>query len=135
RTQIKSTHRSEDSVEAIRLAESPMQNRPDSAAAHQALGAARHIALTLDEAESEYARPLAIDPKSTVARIALADLKRSGCKAEEALALYRKQLQADANNKSARAGLVLSLLEPGKKNEADQELNKALQEKDQMRNH
>src|SRR5205823_1448428 len=124
----------EDAGEANRIAELAVQNGPDSAPAHQALGAARHIALRLDEAESEYARALAIDPKSTVARIALADLKRSAGKAEEALALYRAQLQADANNKSARAGLVLSLLELGKKNEADLELNKALQDKEQSRN-
>lgn len=124
----------EDAGEANRIAELAVQNGPDSAPAHQALGAARHIALRLDEAESEYARALAIDPKSTVARIALADLKRSSGKAEEALALYRAQLQADSNNKSARAGLVLSLLELGKKSEADQELNKALQDKEQTRN-
>ena len=124
----------EDAGEASRIAELAVQSGPDSAPAHQALGAARHIALRLDDAASEYARALAIDPKSTVARIALADLKRSAGKAEEALALYREQLQADANNKSARAGLVLSLLELGKKNEADQELNKALQDKDQTRN-
>lgn len=124
----------EDAGEANRIAELAVQNGPDSAPAHQALGAARHIALRLDEAESEYARALAIDPKSTVARIALADLKRSGGKAEEALALYRAQLLADPNNKSARAGLVLSLLELGKRNEADQELNKALQDKEQSRN-
>jgi tetratricopeptide (TPR) repeat protein len=123
----------EDAGEAGRLAELAVQNGPDLAAAHQALGAARHIALRLDEAESEYARALAIDPKSAGARISLADLKRSGGKAEEALALYREQLQADSNNKSARAGLVLSLLELGKKSEADQELNKALQDKQQTR--
>ena len=124
----------EDAGEANRIAELAVQSGPDSAPAHQALGAARHIALRLDEAESEYARALAIDPKSTVARIALADLKRSGGKAEEALVLYREQVQADSNNKSARAGLVLSLLELGKKSEADQELNKALQDKEQTRN-
>ena len=123
----------EDAGEASRIAELAVLNGPNLAPAHLALGAARHIALRLDEAESEYARALAIDPKSTVARIALADLKRSGGKTEEALSLYREQVQADANNKSARAGLVLSLLELGKKNEADQELNKALQDKEQMR--
>src|SRR2546425_464422 len=79
----------EDAGEANRIAELAVQNGPDSAPAHQALGAARHIALRLDEAESEYARALAIDPKSTVARIALADLKRSAGKAEEAPALAR----------------------------------------------
>ncbi len=124
----------EDVNEASRLAEMATQAGPDSAAAHQALGAARHIALRLDEAESEFARALTLDPKSASARIALADLKRAAGKFEEALALYREQLQADPKNNSARAGSVVSLLELGKKEEADQELNAALQDKDQARN-
>jgi tetratricopeptide (TPR) repeat protein len=124
----------EDANEASRLAELATQAGPDSAVAHQALGAARHIALRLDEAESEYARALALDPKSAGARIALADLKRAAGKFEAALALYREQLQADPKNNSARAGSVVSLLELGKKDEADQELNTALQDKDQARN-
>lgn len=122
----------EDANEAGRLAELALQSAPDSAAAHQALGAARHIGLRLEEAESEYARALALDPKSAGARIALADLRRAAGKAEEALALYREQLQADPKSNSARTGVVLSLLELGKKDEADQELNTVLQDKDQV---
>ena len=98
----------ENAKDAARLAETAIQLAPDSAAAHQALGAARHIDLRLDEAEAEYARALSIDAKSGPARIALADLKRASGKPEAALALYREQLQADANNKSARAGVVVS---------------------------
>lgn len=122
----------EDASEAGRLAELALQGAPDSAAAHQALGAARHIGLRLEEAESEYARALALDPKSAGARIALADLRRAAGKAAEALALYREQLQTDPKNNSARAGVVLSLLELGSKDEADRELNSALQDKDQV---
>jgi len=124
----------EDDGEANRLAELATQLAPESAAAHQALGAARHIALRLGEAETEYARAVALDPKSTAAKVSLADLKRAGGKFEEALALYREALQADAKNKSARAGLVLSLLELSKKDEAEQELSNALNDKDQARN-
>jgi len=80
----------EDANEANRLAELAVQLAPDSAPAHQALGAARHIALRLDEAENEYARALALDPKSAAARVALADLKRAAGKSEAALALYRE---------------------------------------------
>jgi tetratricopeptide (TPR) repeat protein len=124
----------ENAGEANRLAESAAQLAPDVAAAHQALAAARHIDLRLDEAESEYAKALSLDPKSLAARIALADLKRASGKNEEALALYREQLQADAKSNRARAGLILSLLELGKKEEAEAELNKALQDKEQARN-
>jgi tetratricopeptide (TPR) repeat protein len=124
----------EDANEAARLAELATQAGPDSAVAHQALGEARHIALRLDEAETEFARALALDPKSSGARIALADLKRAAGKFAEALALYREQLQADPKSNAALAGVVVSLLELGKKSEADQELDAALQDKDQARN-
>jgi len=90
--------------------------------------------LRLDDAEAEFARALALDPKSAGARIALANLKRANGKFEEALTLYREQLQSDPKSNAAHAGLVVSLLELGKKAEADQELNAALQDKDQSRN-
>jgi tetratricopeptide (TPR) repeat protein len=124
----------ENADEAARLAEAALQLEGDSAAAHQALAASRHIALRLDEAESEYARALAIDPKSAAARIGLADLKRAGGNAEAALALYREQLQVDSKSSPARAGMILSLFELGKKDEADAALNAALQDKDQSQN-
>jgi tetratricopeptide (TPR) repeat protein len=124
----------ENADEAARIAEAALQLTADSAAAHQALGAARHIALRLDEAESEYARALSLDPKLAAARIALADMKRAGGKPEEALALYREQLQTDAKSNTARAGLVLSLLEVGKKDEADAELKRALDDPEEARN-
>jgi uncharacterized membrane protein YgcG/tetratricopeptide (TPR) repeat protein len=124
----------ENPAEAGRIAEAAVQLAPDSAAAHQALGAARHIGLRLDQAENEYARALTLDPKSASARVALADLKRAGGKTEEALVLYREQLQADAKNNRARAGLILSLFELGRKEEAETELNSALADSDQARN-
>ena len=132
----------ENADEAGRLAEAALKVMPDSAAAHQALGAARHLALRLDEAEAEYARAVALDPKSGSARVALADLKRASGKYEEALALYREQLaiyyeklaadpkHIDPASMPARAGMVLSLLELGKKDEAETELNSALQDRD-----
>lgn len=124
----------EDAGEAGRLTELVVQATPDSSAAHQALGAVRHIALRLDEAETEYARALAIDPKSIAAKSALADMRRTSGKFDEALILYRELSQADPKNNSARAGIVLSLLELGKKDEAEAELNSAMQNKDQARN-
>ncbi len=124
----------EDVKEAARLAELATQTGPDSAAAHQALGEARHIALRLDDAEIEFARALELDPKSSGARLALADLKRGAGKFEAALAMYRDQLKADPKSNAARAGIVVSLLELGRKSEADEELNKSLSDKDLARN-
>ncbi len=124
----------EDANEANRLAELAVQTAAESAVAHQVLGAARHIALRLDDAEKEYARAVELDPKLTPAKLSLADLKRAGGKFEDALLLYREVLQADAQDKSARAGLVVSLLELGKKDEAEQELTTALNDKEQAKN-
>ena len=124
----------EDVAEANRLAELTVQNAPDMAAAHQALGAARHIALRLDDAEAEYAKAVLLDPKLTAAKLAWADLQRAAGKSEAALTAYREVSQADPKNNSAIAGGVLSLLELGRKDEANQELNTILQGADKARN-
>ncbi len=124
----------ENPTEAARIADLAIQLAPDSAAAHQTLGAARHIDLRLDEAEKEYARALELDPKLSAARVALADLKRASGKTEEALALYRALLQAEPKNNRARAGLILSLFELGKKEEAETELGNSLKDEEQARN-
>jgi len=120
--------------EANRLAELTVQTAPDLAAAHHALGAARHIALRLEDAETEYARALALNPKSLSAKLALADLKRASGQSEAALTLYREVVEANPKNNSARAGIVLSLLELNRKAEAEQELNASLQDPEKARN-
>jgi tetratricopeptide (TPR) repeat protein len=124
----------ENVPEANRLAELAVAQAPDLAAAHQALGAARHISLRLDEAEKEYARALELDPKSATAKRSLADLKRSAGKVEEALTLYRELLQSNPKDKPAFAGMVITLFESGKKDEAQQQLDAALKDKDQAQN-
>jgi tetratricopeptide (TPR) repeat protein len=124
----------EDVKEANRLAELTVQNAPEVASAHQALGAARHIALRLEDAEAEYAKALALNPKLTSAKLSLADLKRASAKSEEALALYREVLEADPKNNPARAGVVLSLLESGKQEEAVLEMNATLQDPEKANN-
>ncbi|HYJ45733.1 MAG TPA: tetratricopeptide repeat protein, partial [Pyrinomonadaceae bacterium] len=118
----------EEADEAARLSEAAIALAPDLADAHQALGAARHIALRLDDAALEYARALELDPKLMQARRSLADLRRASGKAEDALNLYREQLAADPADRSARAGVVLSLLDLGKKEEAEREMEAALKE-------
>ncbi|HEY0386094.1 MAG TPA: tetratricopeptide repeat protein, partial [Pyrinomonadaceae bacterium] len=122
----------EDGEEAARVAELVVKLAPELPAVYQALGAARHISLRLDDAITAYARALELDPKSARSRRSLADLRRATSKPEEALTLYRELLQADANDRLARAGVVLSLFDLGKKDEAERELEAAL--KDEPRN-
>ncbi|HYE64467.1 MAG TPA: tetratricopeptide repeat protein, partial [Pyrinomonadaceae bacterium] len=122
----------EEVDESARIAQLVINLAPDSASAHYSLGAAHHIALRLDEAAAEYARALELDPQLALARRSLADLRRASGKAEEALTLYREQLRADSSDKLAQTGVILSLFELGKREEAEQELAAAL--KDEPRN-
>ncbi len=116
----------EQADDATRVAELAVKLAPEMAAAHQALGAARHISLRLDDAASEYARAAELDPQSVRARMSLADLRRAQGKAEEALNIYRALLASDASNKQARTGLVLALFDLNKREEAEREMQAAL---------
>lgn len=122
----------EEGDEAARLAETVIKLAPQMSAAYQALGAARHITLRLDDAIQAYARALELAPKSARSRRSLADLRRATGKPEEALTLYRELLQAEAGDKLARSGVVLSLFDLGRREEAERELEAAL--KDEPRN-
>jgi tetratricopeptide (TPR) repeat protein len=124
--------RIEEPDEAARISEEIIKAQPEMAEAHQALGAARHVALRLDDAIKEYRRALELNPKAGGVRRSLADLLRAEGKAEEALALYREQLTENPSDKVARAGIVLSLLDLSKREEAERELEAAL--KDDPRN-
>lgn len=124
--------RIEEPDEAARISEEIIKTQPEMAEAHQALGAARHVALRLDDAITEYRRALELNPKAVGVRRSLADLLRAQGKAEEALALYREQLAENAGDKVARAGVVLSLLDLSKREDAERELDAAL--KDDPRN-
>jgi tetratricopeptide (TPR) repeat protein len=116
----------EDAVNAERLALEIVQLAPDSAAGHQALGAARHINLNLDEALAEYRKAYELDPNSPIIRRSLADMLRAVGQAEDAIALYRKQLETDKDDLVARTGLVLALLEAGQREEGEKELDAAM---------
>ncbi|MGH9882687.1 MAG: tetratricopeptide repeat protein, partial [Pyrinomonadaceae bacterium] len=118
--------------EATRLATKAIELAPNLAQAHYLLGVGLHISLRLDEAAVEYRRALELDGSLWVARRSLADLNRASGKSEEALALYREQLNSDPKDKAARSGVVLSLLDLGRAEEGEKELDAAL--KDDPRN-
>src|SRR5688500_3245494 len=117
----------EEGEEAARLARQALKLAPDMADAHRALGLGLHISLRLDEAAAEYKRALELDPNTkNPTRRSLADLNRASGKTEAALALYREQLAVDPADRAARAGVVLSLLELGRSEEGQKELDTAL---------
>ena len=115
--------------EAARVAQAALALKPEFASAHQVLGAAYRYALRLDDAASEFARAVELDPKSASARHTLAELRRATGKPEDALSLYREQLASaqiqgfsigdPVLQTAARTGVVLSLLDAGKREEAE----------------
>lgn len=118
----------EEGNEVTRLATEAVKLAPDLAEAHHILGRGLHISLRLDDASAEYRRALELDPTSKKGtRRSLADLIRASGKAEEALELYREQLKAEPSDNAARAGMVLSLFDLGRFDEANKELEAALE--------
>ncbi|HET6889993.1 MAG TPA: tetratricopeptide repeat protein, partial [Pyrinomonadaceae bacterium] len=113
---------------AARVARQAVKLAPDSAEAHHTLALALHISLRLDEAAAEYQRALDLDPNWKGTRRSLADLYRASGKTEEALSLYRAQVTAEPGDKAARAGILLSLLDMARSEEADKELAAILQD-------
>jgi tetratricopeptide (TPR) repeat protein len=122
----------EEAEQAERVALMVTKLAPEMAAAYQALGAARHIGLRLEEAMTAYKRALELDSQSVRSRRSLADLLRATGKPEEALTRYRELLQAEPKDALARTGVVLSLFDLGKRDEAERELEATL--KDEPRN-
>ncbi len=120
--------RIEHGEEAARVATQAVKLAPDSAEAHHTLAFGLHISLRLDEAAAEYQRALDLDPNWKGTRRSLADLYRAAGKGEEALSLYRMQVTAEPGDKAARAGVVLSLFDLSRTEEADKELAAILQD-------
>jgi tetratricopeptide (TPR) repeat protein/uncharacterized membrane protein YgcG len=116
----------EDGDEAARVAAQAVKLAPEMAEAHHTYGLALHISFRLDEAMAEYKRALELDAKVRGSRRILADLNRAVGLTEEALALYREQLEQEPGDKVARAGFVIALLEAGKREEGLAELEAAL---------
>jgi tetratricopeptide (TPR) repeat protein len=116
----------EDSNEAIRISDLATKIAPQMAATHLTLGTSYHIGLQLEQSASEYARAVELDPKSLRGRRSLADLRRATGKPEEAVELYTGLLKDDPTDKASKNGLVIALLDAGKKEDAERELASAL---------
>jgi tetratricopeptide (TPR) repeat protein len=112
--------------EATRVGEAVVKMAPDLAEAHRVMAVGLHFSLRLDEAASEYKKALELDPTLNVARGSLADLSRAAGKFDVALALYNDQLKEKPKDPAATAGVVISLLELGRRDEAMTAMTAAL---------
>jgi tetratricopeptide (TPR) repeat protein len=117
----------EDGENALRLAQMAVTLAPESSPAYQGLGAAYRISFKLDEAADAYAKAVELDPNSAAVRRSLADIRRAQGRDEEALLLYRGLVQADKDDEFARIGLIISLFNLNKREEAENELKFAVE--------
>ncbi|HMO80740.1 MAG TPA: tetratricopeptide repeat protein [Pyrinomonadaceae bacterium] len=116
----------EDGETAKRLIVRAIASGADSADSYIALGMAERLNFDLVAAERAYAEAAERSPGSTAAIRGLADLRRATGKPEEALELYRRLYEANSSDNSARTGVVMSLFESGKRDEAAVELEAAI---------
>jgi tetratricopeptide (TPR) repeat protein len=114
--------------DAIRVSQLIVKLAPDMTAAYQALGASHRIAFQLDQAAEAYAKAVVLDYNSVGSRRSLADIRRAQGRIEEALLLYRGLIQANKDDEFARTGLIMSMFEMGKREDAEKELKAAVQE-------
>ncbi len=118
----------ESGENAERLALAAAETAPDSAPVFQTLGLAQRLNFNIDGAASSYARALELDPVNITTKRELADMLRAQGKPAEAAALYRDVRVAEADNLPALTGLVMSLFESGKRDEAESALDEAIAE-------
>jgi len=112
-------------LEAIRALELAAQLAPDEAAAHGRLGAAYRQGLRLDDAAAEYQQAIGLDARDKQSYFELANLYRAQGAYEEAVKLYRQQLEIDPKHIPSLKGLALTLLAQRKEDLATATLNQA----------
>jgi tetratricopeptide (TPR) repeat protein len=116
----------EDGTESKRLSEKALNLDSNSTMAYQTLGLANRLNFDLPSAELAYSKAVELQPKSTVAKRNLADIKRALGKPEEALQLYQDVLENDASDIAAKNGLALTLFDLNKIEIAEKELETTL---------
>ena len=113
--------------EAKRLAEKSILLVGNLPTAYQTLGLANRLDFELEAAAKAYAAALELDSNSVISKRSLAEMKRATGKSEEAVTLYRELLEKDATDAAAQNGLILSLFDAEKREEAEVLLNSSLE--------
>ena len=119
---------SENGTEAKRLSEKALELDPQSADAYHTIGFANRLDFNLEAAAKAFANSLELNPESINTKISLAEMKRALGLSEEAITLYQDVLEKDANNAKAKTGLILSLFDADKKDEAERRMAKTLEQ-------
>ena len=117
----------ENGDEAKRLAEAAIKVSETSAGAYIIAGHANRLNFALEDAAAAYAKALELEPTSLIAMRGKAEMNRALGKPAVAAEIYREIVAKNDGDQQARAGLVLSLFDAGKRSEAEAEMAKALE--------
>ncbi len=102
-----------------RLAQKAIEIDPSDPLSYQTLGAANRLGFDLNGAEAAYAKALELQPDSLAARQYLGEMKRALGQPEAAEKLFREILEKEPSDLPARTGLILSLFDQNRRNEAE----------------
>ena len=114
--------------EAERLATAVIEADPANGSAYVTLAMAYRIGFESEKAEAAYRKAVELAPRDPIARRGLADLNRANGNPAVAIEIYRSLLEENEADDAARSGLVLSLFEVGKSEEAAKILSKAIED-------
>src|SRR5690606_12571913 len=108
----------ENGSRAKRLAEAAIAIEPSSPA-FETLGLAERFDFNFDAAVAAYRKAVELDPANTAAKLSLAEMLRAQSKPAEAAEIYKAILAETSDDAAASAGLVLSFLYDGRRDEAE----------------
>jgi tetratricopeptide (TPR) repeat protein len=114
-------------LEAVRVLEQTVKFAPGNHRAHNALGSAYLINLRLNDALAEFERALELDANDEFANLNIANILRSMGDYERAEQFYRKHLKLKQDDSEAHGGLAITLYALGRDEQAQRELQIAMQ--------
>jgi tetratricopeptide (TPR) repeat protein len=114
-------------LEAVRILEQTVKLAPGDHRAHNALGSAYLINLRLNDALAEFERALELNTNDEFANLNIANILRSLGDFERAEQAYRKHIKLKDKDSEAHGGLAITLFALGRNEQAQREMQIAME--------
>jgi tetratricopeptide (TPR) repeat protein len=114
-------------LEAVRVLEQTVKLAPGDHRAHNALGSAYLINLRLNDALAEFERALELNTNDEFANLNIANILRSLGDFERAEQAYRKHIKLKDKDSEAHGGLAITLFALGRNEQAQREMQIAME--------
>jgi tetratricopeptide (TPR) repeat protein len=114
-------------LEAVRVLEQTVKLAPGDHRAHNALGSAYLINLRLNDALAEFEKALDLNASDEFANLNIANILRSMGDFERAEQFYRKHIKLKDKDSEAHGGLAITLFALGRNEQAQREMQIAME--------